>query len=238
MSRTIIHPTRRHPLTGLALRAIGVLPNGKVVWPIMGGDDTIPPAATPPEGVTEEEWAALGDPGKRALTREREARHEAERKAAAAHARPTPPKSTPPAAPAATATSTDAQPDIAKLIQDGIAAAIKPFQEAETARTSAASQASLHEAIRKAATSFHDPDDAVAHIDTAAVTVDGAVDETKLTAALAALGEKRPHLVRDPRRFAPAGAGAQRGGGGQSVEDRTKESLARMTNATGIKFGA
>jgi hypothetical protein len=38
------HPTMRYPaqhrLAGLALEAVGVLPNGRPVWPIMGGDGT------------------------------------------------------------------------------------------------------------------------------------------------------------------------------------------------------
>lgn len=34
------HPSLLHPLTGLPLRAAGVLPSGRVVWPIMGGDGT------------------------------------------------------------------------------------------------------------------------------------------------------------------------------------------------------
>ena len=41
---TILHPTKRHPLTGLPLQAAGVLPNGRIVWPILGGDDTVDPA--------------------------------------------------------------------------------------------------------------------------------------------------------------------------------------------------
>lgn len=35
-----VHPTLVHPRTGDPLRAVGVLPNGRVVWPIMGGDGT------------------------------------------------------------------------------------------------------------------------------------------------------------------------------------------------------
>ena len=86
-----VHPTKRHPLTGALLRAVGVMPDGKVVWPILGGDDTTPPIERP-EGVTEEEWEALGDPGKKAIAREREARVQAERERDAARARPAPPK--------------------------------------------------------------------------------------------------------------------------------------------------
>lgn len=43
--------TKYHPLTGKALEPIWVSPSGRVFWPIMGGDDTVPPAtppATPP----------------------------------------------------------------------------------------------------------------------------------------------------------------------------------------------
>lgn len=65
-----LHPSKRHPLTGRRLEAVGVLPNGKVIWPVLGSDDTVPPAE-PPEGVTADEWEALGDPGKKAIIRER-----------------------------------------------------------------------------------------------------------------------------------------------------------------------
>ena len=77
-AQPILHPSKRHPLTGALLEAVGVLPNGKVIWPILGGDDSNPPVERP-EGVTEEEWEALGDPGKRAIVRERERAEKAER---------------------------------------------------------------------------------------------------------------------------------------------------------------
>ena len=44
-----LHPTNRHPLTGAPLRAVWVRPDGRPVWPILGGDDTVPPADAPPE---------------------------------------------------------------------------------------------------------------------------------------------------------------------------------------------
>lgn len=47
--RKILHPTRRHPLTGLPLEAAGVLPNGRIVWPILGGSDVVPPAGGDPK---------------------------------------------------------------------------------------------------------------------------------------------------------------------------------------------
>lgn len=37
-SLELTHPYLLHPRTGEPLRAVGVLPNGRVVWPIMGGD--------------------------------------------------------------------------------------------------------------------------------------------------------------------------------------------------------
>lgn len=47
--RLPLHPSMRHPLTGQPLRAIALHPKtGRPVWPIMGGDDTVPPSDTPP----------------------------------------------------------------------------------------------------------------------------------------------------------------------------------------------
>ena len=40
MQHLPIHPSLLHPLTGEPLTAVGVLPSGRVVWPIMGGDGT------------------------------------------------------------------------------------------------------------------------------------------------------------------------------------------------------
>jgi hypothetical protein len=36
-----------HPLTGERIEPIWVAPNGRVFWPILGGDDTVPPADPP-----------------------------------------------------------------------------------------------------------------------------------------------------------------------------------------------
>jgi hypothetical protein len=47
-----VHPTLRHPRTGRPLPAVGVLPSGKVLWPILGAEDppkTDPPKADPPK---------------------------------------------------------------------------------------------------------------------------------------------------------------------------------------------
>jgi hypothetical protein len=221
-----------HPLTGLPLSPLGVLPNGRVVWPILGGDDSVPPATEPPEGVSKEEWDALGDPGKRALIRERTARQEAERKVAAAHARPTPPPGTKPAL------TTPEQPDLAKMIADAVAAATKPLIEAEERRTQQEQGAVVEKVIRDAATGFHDPSDAVANIDRTKILVDGVVDTDKLAAELATLGTSKPHLIRDPRRFAPAGAGGQQGDPAKTADAKAAEIGQQMSTALGFKVGA
>lgn len=39
-----IHPSRRHPLTGQPLQALGFRKDGRAIWPIMGGDETTTPA--------------------------------------------------------------------------------------------------------------------------------------------------------------------------------------------------
>lgn len=44
-TRTPLVPV--HPLTGLPLAPLGMSKRG-LIWPIMGGDDTVPPADTPP----------------------------------------------------------------------------------------------------------------------------------------------------------------------------------------------
>jgi len=41
------HAPKYHPLTGKALEPIWISPTGRVFWPIMGGDDTVPPAGPP-----------------------------------------------------------------------------------------------------------------------------------------------------------------------------------------------
>lgn len=40
--------TKYHPLTGEAIRPLWVRPDGREMWPMMGGDDTIDPATPPP----------------------------------------------------------------------------------------------------------------------------------------------------------------------------------------------
>lgn len=44
-----VHPTMLHPLTGLPIHALAISPRGKVLWPQMGGDDTVKPVEKPEE---------------------------------------------------------------------------------------------------------------------------------------------------------------------------------------------
>lgn len=43
-----IHPSKRHPLTGKPLQAVWVRPDGRVMWPVIGGAPDPEPAPTPP----------------------------------------------------------------------------------------------------------------------------------------------------------------------------------------------
>ena len=40
--------TKHHPLTGALIVPLGYRKDGRAIWPIMGGDDTVPPADPPP----------------------------------------------------------------------------------------------------------------------------------------------------------------------------------------------
>lgn len=258
----LIHPTRRHPLTGLPLQAVGVLPNGRVIWPILGGDDTIPPAgqqpppaatgqqAAPerPDGVTEEEWNALGDPGRAALSREREARQAAERALAASRARPTPPKPAtqqqpqqpaqqqPPAA-QPPASQGGQEVDVAKIVQQAVDAAVKPFREAEQRRDVETAAERVRDAVLAAAKPLlHDETDALTNVDLAGVVNDqGQADPTKVQAALDDLVKRKPHLAKTTQRVAPPGIG---GGAPAAIPDadRVKAVLTDMQRATGVRI--
>jgi hypothetical protein len=102
---------RLHPLTGARIVPVGYRRDGRPIWPILGGSEPpnqppapappapVPPAPSPPappaapekpDGVTDAEWAALGDPGKNAIVRERQRAAAAEQALAAERARNTP----------------------------------------------------------------------------------------------------------------------------------------------------
>ena len=203
---------------------------------------TDPPAR--PDGITEEVWTVLGEPGKAALVAERAARQKAEHALAAAHARPAPPKGTPtaPAAGGESAPATDTgTPDLAKLVADAVAdavaAAVAPITEAAEKRAAAEAAGKVRAAVVAAAADvLHNGEDILLGLDLAAIVgADGQPDPAKLAAAIGDVAKAKPYLVRDPRRFAPDHAGAAGAGGGQSEADKVTASLGRMQTATGIK---
>lgn len=208
-------------------------------------DPATPPATPPaaperPDGVTEEEWAALSDPGRAALTREREARQAAERALAASRARPAPPKqpaapATPPEPPKPQPATGD-QPDIAAIVQQAVQAAVKPFVEREEQRETQAAAEKVRTAVLDAAKDkLHDATDALANIDlTTIVTDQGTADAEKLKTALDDLVTRKPHLAKSTTRQAPVGIG---GGAPAAATDaeKVKAALADMQRATGLR---
>ena len=211
-----------------------------------GPDDTGGPVDPParPDDVPETEWDALGDPGRALIVRERDARRAAERALAAARARPAPPKQ--PAADTSKAGTGDPKTpsvpegtDLAQIINDAVAAAVKPFADRDAQRDAdAAAQAITSTVLKAAETKFVDPTDALSGIDLTKVTDgNGAADDEKVAAELDALLVRKPHLgkVIDPRRQAPPGSAAGAGGSAVPLETRVQETLAQMQAAAGIR---
>lgn len=202
-----------------------------------------PPANGPqrPDGVSEAEWTALGDPGKNAIVRERARAVKAEQDLAAA--RSAPPKApAPPPDPPKTPTPNDGQPDLAQMIQDAVSAAVAPFQQRDQEREANEAASAIRTAVLTAATDlFHDTEDALS-IDLPSLTDgNGRPDDTKIQDALKNLLTRKPHLGKpaDLRRRTPVGApvGAS-GGASPSLDDRTKAALERMQQSSGVKFSS
>lgn len=199
----------------------------------------VPPAQRP-EGVSEAEWAALGDPGKTALVRERQRAQTAEQALAAVRANPPAPAPAAPK-PADPPKGPDGQPDIAAIVQQAVAAATAPFMEAQAQREAEAAASVIRDAVTTAASvRFHDATDALAQVDLVQLTDGtGRPDQQKITAALDELLTRKPHLgkVVDFRRQAPEGTPiGSTPGHVAPLDDRVKASLARMQQASGVKF--
>lgn len=203
----------------------------------VSGDGGEQPQQTAPDGVSEHEWSALGEPGRAAILREREARQAAERALAAARARPTPP-----AKKAASAASSQAQdkpaknePDVTAIVQQAVEAALKPFQEREAQRDAEQAASRVRDAVLEAAKPLlHDASDALAAIDlTTVIDEQGRADASKVDAALKDLTTRKPHLAKYGRQ-APVGIG---GGGPAALTDadKVKAILADMQRATGVR---
>jgi hypothetical protein len=202
-----------------------------------------PDISQKPDGVSDAEWAALGDPGKNAIVRERQRAAAAEQALAAERAKntskPKPPEPPKPADPPKT--GTDGQPDIAALIQQAVQAATAPLLEAQVQRDAESAATRIRDAVMTAAgTRFHDPTDALAHIDLTTLTDgNGQVDQQKVTAALDDLLTRKPHLgkVVDTRRQAPPGTPiGSASNPAAPLDDRVKATLARMQATSGVKF--
>lgn len=193
-----------------------------------------------PEGVSEEEWNALGDPGQRAITREREARQAAERQLAAARApKPAPPAKKAAATPPKPSDPPEGDPDIASIIKEAVAAAIQPFQEREEERTAEQAATKIQKAVLdSAADTFLDPTDALTGIDLTQVTDgNGGADPAKIQKELEDLLVRKPHLGRTPdgRRYAAPGSPAGAAHSAVPLETKVQETLKRMQAATGVK---
>ncbi len=207
-----------------------------------------PPAGTSPADqpldrptdIAETEWDALGDPGKRAIVRERGRADAAERALAASRARPatpTPPPPKPGDPPKPTgAKPSDDQPDIAAIIRDAVSEAVKPFQEAEQRRQTTEAAQLVQKAVTDAAKDrLHDATDALTGIDLVGVVNDqGQADPVKVKAAIDDLVKRKPHLAKTAERFAPPGIGGGAPAGATDA-DKVKAVLADMQRATGVR---
>lgn len=226
-------------------------------WSMTAGQvqpDPEPPAGqqqnTPPErpdGVSEVEWNALGDPGRAALTREREARQAAERALAASRARPNPPggpaaktpEPKPADAPKVPEPPKPGEVDVAAIVKQAVEAAVAPFREAEERRQTETAAERVRAAVLDAAKPvLHDATDALTGIDLAGVVNDqGVADTDKVKSALEDLVKRKPHLAKAPQRVAPNGIG---GGGpvGATDAEKVKAVLADMQRSTGVRLPA
>lgn len=200
-----------------------------------------PPAEpTRPEGISDEEWNALGDPGKRAIVRERERADTAERTLAASRARPAPPKADPPKSgpPKQDPPKPQAgEVDIEAIVKQAVSAAVQPFQEREARRDAESAAGKVTDAVLEAAKSrLHDATDALTGIDLTTVVNDqGLADTDKIKTALDDLVTRKPHLAKTgTERQAPPGIGGGAPAAATEAE-KVKAVLADMQRATSVR---
>lgn len=197
-----------------------------------------PQQLTRPDGVSEEEWNDLREPGKRAIIRERERAATAERALAARTPTPAPPKTDPPKEPAKSDPPKlgDGQQDIAAIVAQAVSAAMAPLIARDEQRETTAAVTKLTDTVLEAAKlKLTDPTDALSNIDLGQVTDgNGGPDAAKITAELDALIVRKPHLAKvvDTRPFAPPGAGA--GQANPSLDARVKSTVADMRASQGL----
>jgi hypothetical protein len=194
-----------HPVTGQ--RAIGVLPSGRVVWPIRGGSGDDEPGE-PDAGDGDAGDGAdggdgdLGDAGKSALAKERKARRDAEKRSKALEAQ---------------LAERDAKAGDGKkgdAGDDGKPDAAQIRRDAETAATVKANARILAAEVRAAAAGkLADPSDAARYLDLAEFEVgdDGTVDADAITEAISDLIKSKPYLAAKASGFQGSGDGGARG---------------------------
>lgn len=225
-------------LSGRPVEPIGFV-GGRAVYPIAGGADDPPAVPERPDGISEETWDALGDPGKQALARERATAEDLRRQLHAAKARPAPPKADPTKQnPPKADPQAGTQPDVAALIQQAVAEAVKPFQaERDQLRAEQAAQAITTAVTDAAKDRLHDATDALAHVDLATLTDgNGKPDADKIKTAIDALVQSKPHLAKPAVRQGPLGVGSTPAtGGGVSLDDQVKATLAAMQKSVNLR---
>jgi hypothetical protein len=204
-----------HPLTGLT--ALGVLPSGRIVWPVLcgapedGDDDTGTGDSGGEDGGTDDDGAEdsdtggedgddLGDKGRAALAKERRARRDAdkarkaaERKLAELEAKQSGSK------------DGDGAPDAEQIRRD-----------AEKDATAKANRKILAAEIRAAgAGKMADPADALKYLDLTQFEVgdDGSVDAEDIAEAISDLIKRKPYLAAKATGFQGGGDGGARQGG-------------------------
>ena len=202
-----------------------------------------PPGVEKPEGVSDAEWDALGDPGKQALVRERQARADLEAQLAEARKpKPSPPAQKTGEEKGEAAKDAPKGDDLEARIAAAVQAALAPVQESQQQWQAEQLAARVRESVTTtAAARFHDVGDVMPHLDLTQLTDgSGAPDQSKIVAELERVAADKPHLVkpayapRTPMPGAPFGGGAS----APSIDERVKESLARMQTAAGVHKGA
>lgn len=194
------HDLPVHPFTGLT--AIGVLPSGRVVWPIKGGADDPPEPDPEPDGAPDpdpepdpegepgaDKDEPLGDKGLKALQAEREKRREADAKRRAAESR-------------------------VKELEAGTDEAAKAQLQIERDAVAKANVRIVRSEVKAAATGLlADPADAFSFLDLDQFEVneDGEVDEDAIAEAIKKLIKTKPYLaVPDGKKFQGTGDGGAR----------------------------
>jgi hypothetical protein len=210
-----------HPLTGLT--ALGVLPSGRIVWPVLGaapdeGDD-----ADDDDGAEGEDDAGdgqdddgLGDKGREALAKERKARREADKARKAAEAELAALK----AQAAGKKDDDGATPDAEQIRRD----ADKTASDKANRRILAA------ELKAAAAGKLADPSDAAAFIDLSQFEAgdDGEFDADEISEAISDLIKRKPHLAAKAQGFQGSGDGGART---SQPRQLTRAALKNMTPA-------